>query len=90
MAMKTDSSVIRQMEYDIHSTETRIEEAMGIIQNIHRKTNDWNDEVGVEFQRVLNSIARSLEDPRDTLIDAQPRLEKLASIVDRYAEMRFH
>ena len=90
MAMKTDSSVIRQMEADIQRTETRIEDAMRVIQNIHRQTNNWNDEVGGEFQRVLNSIARSLEDPRDTLIDSQPRLEKLASIVDRYAEMRFH
>ena len=89
MAMKADSSIIRSMKADAQKIESRIGDAMEVISNIYRRTSDWDDEVGMEFQRVLHDIAASCERPKASLHEAQPKLETLAELVDRYSHMTF-
>lgn len=89
MAMKADSSVIRSMKADIQKTEGRIGDAMEVISNINAHTSGWDDELGAQFRGVLREIASSCEKPKTSLHDAQPKLEKLAALVDKYSQMKF-
>ena len=89
MAIKSSPEVVRDMKSTIQKTVTSIQ---GIQQNVKgamRSGASWNDAHGMQYQALMTRIAQLTQSPMATLIAAGPKLERLATALDRYGKVKF-
>lgn len=86
--INASASSVRKLANDLNNT---IKKLQAISEQVKMAGNveGWNDNQGVQFKQVVRKIAKLTTSPVDTLQRAIPRLEKLASALDRYNSVKF-
>ena len=88
MAVKASAETIREMKKQIAQTIKDIERINQGIKSGIRATGSWDDAKAVEFNMLMQKIARLTVSPVETLNAALPKLEKLAQTLDNYHSQR--
>lgn len=88
MAIQASSEAIRDMAKSMRGTVSDIEHISTGIKSGFSNLGSWDDEKSEEFKAIMLRIAELVEQPKDTLEDAAPRLEKLARILDEYSGVK--
>jgi len=89
MAVKASPETIREMKKDISNTIKDIEKISNGIKTGMSATSNWDDAQAVQFNMLMQQVARLTAAPIDTLNAALPKLEKLAQSLDQYNQVKF-
>lgn len=89
MGVKASPKTIREMKRDISNTIRDIERISSGIKSGVSATSNWDDNQAVQFNMLMQEIARLTAAPIDTLNAALPKLEKLAQSLDQYNTIKF-
>lgn len=89
MAVKASPEAIREMKRDLSNTIKDIERISSGIRSGMSASSSWNDEKAIQFNMLMQRIARLTATPVDTLQAALPKLEKLAQSLDEYNQVKF-
>jgi len=77
------------MKKDISNTIKDIEKISNGIKTGMSATSNWDDAQAVQFNMLMQQVARLTAAPIDTLNAALPKLEKLAQSLDQYNQVKF-
>lgn len=88
MAVQASPEAIRQMRKEISNTIKDIEKISSGIRN-GLSSGSWNDAQGMQFKALMQKISQLAEQPKDQLAASLPKLEQLASSLERYNKVQF-
>lgn len=89
MAVKASPEIIREMKRDIAETVRDLERISVGIRSVLAAGTNWDDEQAVQFNNLMQQIARLTVKPVERLNEALPKIEKLAQSLDQYNKVKF-
>ena len=89
MAIDASSEKIRDMKGTLQITVSEIENIQSNLIRVIGATAEWDDEQGNEYHRLMEKIAQLTNEPKETLEQEIPKLERLGQILDQYNQIHF-
>lgn len=89
MGIRGNSSTVRDMAQDIKRISDDLQTMSEKIRHGVRAGSGWEDDKAAQFNMAMGKVARMTEAPVSELRAALPKLEQLASLMDRYSAQNF-
>lgn len=90
MAVNTSAEKIRETKEKIQEMIAKMESARDAVnQSVAGATQAWTDSKGDEYRAIMKKVTDSMEPSIEQLRITLPKLEELASHIDRYNSINF-
>ena len=87
--ISANAETIREMKGQLNKTVNDLKNIGQRVLNARSLSDEWNDAKGEQFRALMQRIGRLIEQPIGPLQAAQPKLEKLAQLLDEYNRVKF-
>ena len=77
MAIHASTEIIQDMKRTIQMTVTEIERIQENLDGAMRVTAEWDDQQGLEYQKLMKRMIQLTNSPKETLEQEMPKLGKL-------------
>ena len=89
MAIHASTEIIQDMKRTIQMTVTEIERIQENLDGAMRVTAEWDDQQGLEYQKLMKRMIQLTNSPKETLEQEMPKLSKLVQILEKYHNVHF-
>lgn len=89
MAISTSTKTVEDMKVTLQSTVREINAIQAELRSTMQAVDNWKDVQGQEYRQLMKKVANLTEAPKQTLIGAVPKLDRMIQALKEYERIRF-
>jgi hypothetical protein len=89
MAISTSTKTVEDMKVTLQSTVREINAIQAELRSTMQSADNWKDVQGQEYRQLMKKVANLTEAPKQTLIGAVPKLDRMIQALKEYERIRF-
>ena len=89
MAISTSTKTVEDMKVTLQSTVREINSIQAELRNTMQSADNWKDAQGQEYRQLMRTVANLTETPKQTLMGAVPKLDRMIQALKEYERIRF-
>lgn len=89
MQISSSSKTVSDMKVMLQKVTRDISVIQENLRSTMNSASEWNDSQGMQYRDLMRHIAVLTESPKETLVNAIPKLDRMMQALQAYEKIRF-